>query len=129
MVNLRELRIGNKIADANGKIITVCGILFPFKIINDEETQSSHNSDDCYPIDLTDGWFKLMNFKLRGDTQEWHAKDIGAFIIDNGHSYSLVYATFTIGCFPRPEIKYVHHIQNIYFDLTNKEVTFKTIIR
>jgi hypothetical protein len=113
----KELRIGNLVQEL-GDIVTVG--LDTFKHYKQMPNLMNEN---IKPIPLTDEWLIKFGF-------EWVGECSGYF--DTYHAVYL-FASGTIEFHPyctndedlHLTIKYVHQLQNIYFALTNQELTIK----
>lgn len=130
MVTAKSLRIGNwlnyKWADLeNGGYMDE-----PIQISANEIKELSFTPKNRYytPIPITSEILTACGFEKCSLTidinDNWH---IGAY---NGVIYlqfeeSSKYSEGTIASINFPEIKYLHQLQNLYFSLTNIELTFK----
>mgnify|MGYP003626317691 CR=1 FL=1 len=106
-----ELRIGNYVLD-NSKNIKKVSNIFENTIY----TQSA-GKQFYYPITLTEEW--LFNFgfeKLEGWDDLFYFQT-GKFQVYSHNVSGYEYDGFNI--------KHVHQLQNLYFALTNKELTIK----
>ena len=102
-----ELRIGNYVYDTLGKVnkIDLEAITYIVK--------EPHNQ--VKPIPLTEEW--LLKFDMELISKITYSPKEGLLRLSNGD---------TKGTLLIPHIKYVHQLQNIYFELTGKELTFKS---
>jgi hypothetical protein len=114
-----ELRIGN--------LILMKG--FHAVIITADYIVSIQNGDNRFePIPLTEEW--LLKFGFKAITNNSAGK-IYSTVIDGVFSSDLTFVfwetTAQKGRIYRhnTEIKYVHQLQNLYFALTNEELTWK----
>ena len=102
-----EFRLGNKII-RNGIIVTV-----------DEQTfwDIKHKPDEYKPVPLAEEWLlKLGFYKLDGF---YRLRSIVVSAIHpNGEFH------FQMGNYP-VSYRYVHQLQNLYFALTGKELTYE----
>lgn len=130
----KELRIGNLIAIKS--LFTGCTNFKAvdhmdfFNIIAQDEV--GRFMGDYQPIPLTEEW--LMKFGYFADNGN---KEIGLmYSLDDDYSYGVFiekrkyYFNFQTPDkqFIHKKIKYVHQLQNLYFALTNKELTAKELI-
>jgi hypothetical protein len=80
------------------------------------------------PIELTEEWLRKFKFhqKYITDPQEQHCDqlywldDFKIYVIDDGKYFKLWWGDDML-----IELKYVHRLQNLYFELKNKELTIK----
>jgi hypothetical protein len=120
VINVKEIRIGNYYKYPNSKPFIVClkdmgesSFLFE----DDEIIESIQLTDE---ILLNCGFYKnkLGNVATR-------------FIHENFKIlFDVVGETFVVSYANQPikEIKYLHQLQNLFFDLTGEELKFKTAI-
>lgn len=134
MITPQELRLGNKLSDYSGRIITVNGIKYEFltesHFITCKENGSSYiPNEELHPIPLTEEWlikagFEITyssNFRLRFDHQV-----NGECGYDFSHTPEKSMEGFRYyGHYIK--IKYVHQLQNLYWCLCGKELEFKEI--
>jgi hypothetical protein len=101
-------RIGSLLFNKDGEIVTVFEV--SLKTIN------NHPIRDYKPIQITEDWLRKFGFEPRSagsDRSIWYKGPVmitlegDAFYL-NGGSY--------------PPKKYVHQLQNLFFDLTNKDL-------
>lgn len=118
-INVRELRIGNWVLDAN--VPTVIDFSYMSYLIDYPTTHK------VSAIPLTEEWIKRFGFEYKyvDDTcgqyvisfSEW-----GMFAFDvnsEGYSYTGYAATFST------QLKFVHQLQNLFFALTGTELISK----
>ena len=140
MINTSELRIGNLFQDTKGNIQVAYTI--HETVVNESWTgpfpggdyklNPGYGEDDMEPIPLSAEWLVRMGFE-NGEIKYSHKL----------HMTIRPYQTATQGIFPGEweitllgaiphalgrTIRYVHQLQNLYFDLTGEEVTIKTPI-
>ena len=124
-MKVNELRIGNYVL--NDRVHnTIVGILSEnIDIVNLKTKQGNIiNSDIDFikPIPLTEDWLLKFGYKIHSENPfcEWwknESKIVNLkYFIKTG---SLEYAV------NRLQLKYVHQLQNLYFSLTQKELTIK----
>lgn len=87
----------------------------------DEISDWINDTNYCTPISLTEEWLIKFGFKKKSD-YEANFYNINSFVIKGGGFFYLCLGNTNI---PLKEIKYVHHLQNLYMDLTGKELTIK----
>jgi hypothetical protein len=117
-----ELRIGNLVNYIDGGLFKVIGIHeFGLDVEDDIET-TYMEFENFEPIPLTEEWLLKFGFEIKKG--EWSAathKINTEFIINNAHKMWM----FTpIWCLDYASIQYVHQLQNLYFALTNEELTY-----
>jgi hypothetical protein len=103
-----ELRIGNYY-NKNGEIEQIT----PNDIIEVWESERIW----CKPIPLTEEWLLKFGFKK---VEGWD--DMFYFEIGNFQVYEYNVSGFEFNDF---DIKHVHQLQNLYYALTNEELTIK----
>jgi len=115
-MEVTELRIGN-LTDNNVEIhaITARDILF---------LSSGDNMHFCNPIDITEDWLIRLGFEKSNNNTRFYTFDKDKLSIHlkseqykNGRTY------FNSWCIIDKQIESVHQLQNLYFALTNKELT------
>lgn len=111
-LNVKDLRIGNWVNNFR-QIIQV----------EDGEDIDDHKEFNCYqPIPLTEGWLIKFGFTEAEINEKWYyLGKIWICVIDGvicfGDEFKQV--NLNIQC------KYIHQLQNLYFALTNEELTIK----
>ena len=127
-MNASELRIGNLIV--LGSIIATVSIIEKFKGTN---AINEVNQDMICPIPLTKDWLKKLGLK-KHSVDDFYFIELEEYILQvvvNGFSGTLKkdsswFVSITTGFGSQPVTitkKYVHEIQNLYFALSNKELT------
>jgi hypothetical protein len=120
MIQVNELRIGNKFMYTNDNIV---GSVFSIRydrvdgyLINGDIPESH-----MHPIPLTDKRLKSLGFKYRDHLEDW--------FIDIGNSYILIIGkNVTSVCRENQQptivgwVTAIHHLQNLWFALTNEEL-------
>ncbi len=109
-----ELRIDNLFQDETTKtIIKVIGLT------NEIITFTGHFKNDwqAEPIPLTEEWLLKLGFEK--DFLEWDKQCISLQYWKQSNSYHWVSSSGDIDVL----LKHVHQLQNLYFALTNKELT------
>ena len=116
----KELRIGNYYIDIDDKLTELSGYeLYQMTI---KENTEILGETEFRPIPLTEEW--LLKFGFVFDSYGEYCK--GAYSLDNEYTDKGVY-NFVIHketCLDI-EIKYLHQLQNLYFALTNEELTIQ----
>ena len=143
-MNANEFRIGNLVIDNLTKEILVCcgthcdtngtNTKIDFSVINREKYHLP-NGWEAEPIAITEEWLLKFGFEKEkrnrfysyylnnDDENEYSRQRIDYwFGEDNFCAAELCRAGV---CFKRVKLKYVHQIQNLYFALTNEELTIK----
>ena len=117
-----ELRIGNRV-NINGEVIAIKSIEF-------NPASQDYYIRVCYPhnyiqlkvealepISLTEEWLLKFGFKNKDKKKNWIYSAYG-LKINNGKIISGLGGKMVC-------VEYVHQLQNIYFALTNEELTIK----
>ena len=108
-----ELMIGNWVEQPNTGTEQVVSILNELQII----TTSGHIDKYCKPIPLTEEW--LIKFGFDNSLVKDIFLALGYNVIYDEGKYYFRYYGLTV------EVKHVHQLQNLYFALTNEELTIK----
>jgi hypothetical protein len=112
-----EVRVGDYINYTTEREIVTMQITY-------EYIRLIHNGNKNFkPIRLTEEWLLKFGFKYSLRLEEFMFKD--NFEIQ---PYKRGFLNSVIWCDNQilEEFKYVHQLQNLYFALTNKELTFKS---
>ena len=115
-----ELRIGNLFKDAKDRLCSVDEI---YKNIEDCRITSIFDcitSHPIKPIPLTEEWLLKFGFiytKTELGFNQFRKGILELSITTNGYELFFTYKWI--------EIEYVHQLQNLYFALTNEELTLK----
>lgn len=115
-MNAQELRIGNLVMF--GELRHECK---PCDILNLYQSEIAKSEISEYkPIPLTEEWLLKAGFE-KDSKSLFHPQ----WLTDNLKGYCIYCENieYVKGCDPRPHIKYIHQIQNLYFSLTGKELT------
>lgn len=112
-----ELRLGNWVdPDFPMQVVGIYKdqILCNFK--GNEADPWDYNPKDLKPILLNDEWRKRLGITYTDWLGSWSTGNgkLGLIKTNNG--------AFVLENYPSQEFYYVHQIQNIYFDLTGKEL-------
>lgn len=113
----QELRIGNIIQDINSKITRLLPNRCSYK--RGEINIYSLEYDKINPVELTESLLFKFDFK-KGVVYGYENENIQINNIRN--QYFIIY--FYTKIIAR-KIKFVHELQNIFFELTGKELTIK----
>ena len=122
----KELRIGNYIHPLLDKkeVAEICYIGendFGYERLSDKEY---FQGNSIKPIPLTEEWLVKFGFELEDEKIYYHLdsyEDI--YITKTSYSFSIYNATHFTNI--KQGIKHVHQLQNLYFALTNEELTIK----
>lgn len=119
-----ELRIGNLVYRTNKLTKEKLTIELTASCILDIHANGEMSSFIYEPIQSTEEWLFKFGIEKLKHSNEW------CFIMINGFELSIHLSGYEI-CFGNGQIylkgdfKYVHKIQNLYFALTNEELTIK----
>ena len=120
-----ELRIGNYVTITPHSKEDVLQL-------NQSEMESLYifkNWDRLQPIPLTEEWLKMFGANCIG-AKGWNFISVNkadtSYIYFNPNGIGLAIDNGTTENAIEVEIKYVHQLQNLYFALTNTELTIKT---
>ena len=126
-----ELRIGNLIFwDIPEKLNTIHEVIG----IRNKKPQTipiplGESIEDYKPIPLTEEWLKMFGANCIG-AKGWNFISVNkadtSYIYFNPNGIGLAIDNGTTENAIEVEIKYVHQLQNLYFALTNTELTIKT---
>ena len=140
-----ELRIGNYV-QSDGDIVAINGFspLFHLERCNTDEGCNLLidiiNNDgtinlgweceikDANPIPITDEWLLKLGFTKPNDCW-YHFIDFNDDFDSFKISFSDDLKTYFLVGYLSKHIQYVHQLQNLYFALTGKELTLKTIAK
>jgi hypothetical protein len=103
----KELRIGNYVYNDKKEFYTINWINESIKV---------------KPIPLTEEWLLKFGFNYIDDDSEYLALKYRGFYIHSDDSDNFSIATIKVQDY-RITIKHVHQLQNLYFALTNEELT------
>lgn len=128
-----ELRIGNLV---NHSIYGECEVTaLDYEMIciqrNDSDIKEWFDLEDYEPITLTEEWLLKFGFEKKGYEWELFPCFEIQIIVFNQDTYNgVMFYTRTIHTDYVPiyclnHINCVHQLQNLYFALTNEELTFK----
>ena len=117
MIEARELSIGNLVQTKEGKLTSVTDITSEIGGFTHLDFWCyGYHSLDTEPILLTEEWLIRFGFELV-DSHDDHLYYLSEtdFSLDRNMQFDNSYK--------RVELKFVHSLQNLYFALTNKELT------
>jgi len=125
MIQPNELRIGNNIF--NGVIVAVNEDHFIFNDGYSNWSSKRFNSEVLAPIPITPEILERLGF-VQNQTHKryWHIEKFRynttkmLLDIDTGHRNGEGIGWMCV------KIQYLHQLQNLFYALTNKELTFKT---
>lgn len=122
MIDARELRLGNLIN--NEQRTEVIRFVDKWRVqcylINDKEENVTYVPINLIkPILLTEEWLIKFGFKVWGGANVFADKD-NFWVMEKGEEEECFYCDHL-----ELNIKHVHQLQNLYFSLTNKELTIK----
>lgn len=109
----KDLRLGNLILK-NGKIYEITTLFF-VDLHDGTVRENYNNSYVIEPIPLTEEWLFKFGFKKLNQVPQYHIEDFHVYTTKN---YSKIF-----GLHFDVKIKHVHQLQNLYFALTQHELT------
>lgn len=115
-----ELRIGNKVLDKNNKVITITGIT-DITLFSDDHFKSGQLIEWCKGIKLNEELISKICFNEN--------KAMGMYRLDATDDYSISFSLDNDMIYIGDDIEIrisetpLHRFQNIYFDLTARELT------
>jgi hypothetical protein len=138
-MKVEELRVGNLIYDLTDSVARVDTVsnLFDGPMIEAHSSQMLASKEpDCYkPIPLTEEWLlkfgfvKERNLSVPDTSNEYfYVKDnlmLTCFVFDNRLTIEFHYRSFDIACYLSKKLEFVHQLQNLYFELKDKELTIQ----
>ena len=79
------------------------------------------------PIPLTEEWLVKFGFIKKDNSSYWHPNKCWHRYVFGYNKFGLPYLNLEPegGIIPHATCNYVHQLQNLYFALTNKELTIK----
>lgn len=130
-----ELRIGNLLRDKISKTELKIIELTEYNIVTyviDRSMFPLKNGWKIEPIPLTEEWLFKFGFEVYAESVIMKAFKIGFNEITQDYLFDLCWIKDLDGKDKHPfykngrfEIKYVHQLQNLFFALTNEELTIK----
>jgi phosphotransferase system IIA component len=123
MITANELRTGNIVYLTKSNFKTVKGYqLDAFDIYKLSENDCS----DVKPIIITREWLLKLRFKRKERKSFSTGKEVLFYTYKlKGFTFNTVQEQWYYKGVFLDDIKYVHQLQNLYFALTQKELTFK----
>lgn len=128
MIQANELRIGNIVQDGNGSIMRVVSIHDDGTIYcdfdgNEGDVWEFDDKTPCYGIELTEEtlleWgFILLDKNYKG--QDFNVYKLWNFTYNTSYNKFWINSTYS---FKQP--KYLHQLQNLFFNLKGEELTKK----
>jgi hypothetical protein len=113
-----ELRIGNYVRSNDVNMASYFTVTASF--LKQNENEMSWFIEE---IPLTEEWLLKFGFELDIEDDGYQKRKYKVSVSDEGCLFFI-----NIGYYPEEiaEFKYVHQLQNLYFALTGKELTFKS---
>lgn len=116
-IKSKQLRIGNLVKE--GEVRIICDDLIFIK-------ESSFSLENFEPIPLTEEWLLKFGFAPKNNSSPQTFHKIGQYNFKVGKWKSNTSGISLICCNSLGRhIDYVHQLQNLYFALTNEELTIK----
>ena len=131
MIEAKELRIGNMVEDANTDTVEIEGIHYidvhDYKVLIGNYLRYMNY---IKPIPLTEEW--LVKFGFKHSNREWFELDNMSLcegVLNVGLKQNLctlsIEGNESIEVMLCKQMLFVHSLQNLYFALTNEELTIK----
>lgn len=127
-MTVQELRIGNKVQDANGFIFDVVSIHKDGTVYcdfdgNEGDVWEFDNENPCYGVELTGEILLKCGFELKGLIYRINNGKDSQFDVN----YSLVKGFYYFEYYKNSiryviKLNYLHQLQNLYFDLAGKKL-------
>ena len=128
MIQVNELRIGNLIYSSSGGVKYVVGTSYK-TILHSSSLESYTYYEDydsnCEPIPLTEEILLKCGFKLSHKGFTYDKKRLSICLPCDSYKNGRVY--FNSWCISEKSIDSLHQLQNLYFALTNEELTFNNL--
>lgn len=128
MIKANELRVGN-IIEQYGKHVIVDGIDKKHRKDNDyyirvkEDKEIGYWFNQFKPIPITEDLLLKCGFELKGIIFRINNGFANQFDVNYSLSRNIYYYDWSkYGIYNEVELKYLHHLQNLYFALTNEEL-------
>jgi hypothetical protein len=126
MIQANELRIGNLVTinktalhfDGSGKDETFCISEIKEGVLQFKGFHAGEHYSSIEPIPLMEEW--ILKFGFKQSIPKTKIFSLGSFWIRHYGEEIGIYETRN-----HKKIEYVHKLQNIYFELTDKELTIK----
>lgn len=136
MINITELRIKNCLQLGNGDVVFVRSIfLSGFHVSDKNGIDYNNHQNNIKPIPLSEERLLNMGFNKCEPEYHWGVLKltdfyetiywIGGcyFLVKEGDYYSFYHSTDEDTYWFLRNVKYIHQVQNLYFDLTDNELT------
>jgi len=118
----KELRVGNYVLETNIVNYDDCNSdYYPDEILIVGKHLFTYEHEDIKPIPLTEEWLLKFGFELG---ENFYIKNNVSVEIDELYLWDVFLNNGTKETHLR-SIKYIHQLQNLYFALTNEELTIK----
>ena len=126
-MEIKELRIGNIIKFSEDGTIFEVGSIETNGFTVQNEYETTWIETECFePIPLTEEWLLKLGFELKTNNSPQTFQKIGQYNFKVKKWKSNLSGVDLSGCNNLGrKIKYVHQLQNLYFALTNQELTWK----
>lgn len=116
-MNTKELRLGNLVV-YNGSVFKITGILKDRVTADRGKGDVEFGINEITPLKITEYWLLKFGFKR----YPWGLVINEILFKDKDHKCEEL--TLEVGNGFRTEIKFVHHLQNLYPALSGKELQF-----
>ena len=131
-IKANEVRIGNIVfSTITDEEVEIAAILqnekdiFDFEVKDKEGMFSESQDEDVESILLTEDWLLKFGFEKKED-EVLNFRRYPVMVKKHLQNYWSVYIdNLQVLCSTPLELKHVHQLQNLYFDLTQKELTIK----
>jgi hypothetical protein len=119
MIKANELRIGNLLTtgEDNFRVTLIHKDFVKGVTINDKIVTPTTIKSIIKPIPLTEEWLLKFGFEFDEEYNSYSLKMLSVYDGKNGFSSDLFWDGL--------DIETVHQLQNLYFALTNEELTIK----
>jgi len=125
MLKANELRVGNIVSTVKLNNGIVRGITDEKIMVKFKDSTISSNIDFFYPIPLTEEILLKCGFKLSPKGFNYDKKRLSICLHCDSYKNGRVY--FNSWCISEKSIDSLHQLQNLYFALTNEELTFNNL--
>lgn len=123
-----ELREGNYFKDQEGKEYQLNHLDFEddrtdFCLVYGNALGGQYIwKEDSLPIQLTEDWLKKFGFEASKEKDKFFIRGNNFGVSVDGHRFRFVMGNFVCQLVIK-ELYYVHQLQNLYFAITNDELT------
>lgn len=118
-MEIKELRVGNLVADGSKITEVTTGMLSNWEVLN-------RDFGGYQPIELTEDWLIRFGFEKNKIPLNTPGKTLNILAVVNGDYFinldDVLGSFYDLNC-----IKYAHQLQNLYFALTNEELKLKEL--